>query len=231
MYQGNKILVMAGAYNEEGKIGEVVRRTPWNIVDEFLVVDDGSTDNTGKEAREAGATVLRNNIKSGPGYLTRRVMKYALKNNYDIIVAIAGDAQDNPQEIPKLLGPLIRGYDLVQGSRYLKKGNKIPLFRKVTTKLFTYAFRLVTGYPITDAANGFRAYKIKIAQEINFSHEWLDGYEFEPYMLIQAIKKGYKIKEVPVSKYYPQEKGYSKMRPFFDWYRICKPLIRELIGR
>ncbi len=231
MYAGNKILVMAGAYNEEGKIGDTVRKTPWNIVDEFLVVDDGSTDNTGKEAKEAGAKVLRNNANRGPGYLTRRVMKYAIQNNYDIIVAIAGDAQDDPKEIPNLLEPLVNGYDLVQGSRYLKKGNKIPLFRKITTKLFTFAFRFVTGYPITDAANGFRAYKLKIAKEIDFSPKWLDRYEFEPYMLIQAIKKRYKIKEVPVSKFYPVEKGYSKMKPFLDWYRICKPLIRELVKR
>jgi len=83
------------------------------------------------------------------------------------------------------------------------------------------------GYPLTDASNGFRAYKVSSLKKIDFSAEWLNKYELEPYMLLQAIKKRYKIKEVPVSKYYNKKDGYSKMKPIVDWWRICRPLIRK----
>ena len=89
------------------------------------------------------------------------------------------------------------------------------------------SFRLIVGYHLTDASNGFRAYKISFLKEIDFSAEWLNRYELEPHMLIQAIKKGYKVREVPVSKYYKKEYGYSKMKPFVDWWRICRPLFRR----
>ncbi len=230
VYRGKRVLLMTGAFNEEGKIGRTVRKVPWDIVDEFVVVDDGSTDDTGNEAREAGATVLRNDVNRGPGFLTRRVQAYAMERKYDIIVAIAGDDQDEPAEIPLLLDPLFEGNDLVQGSRYLEGDPDIPLFRRVTTRLFTITFRLVTGKKVTDASNGFRAYKIKLVEELDLSAPWLDRYEFEPYMLIQAVKR-YQYTEVPVTKRFDQKKGYSKMRPFLDWYSILRPLLREGVLR
>jgi dolichol-phosphate mannosyltransferase len=158
------------------------------------------------------------------GYSLRRGIRYAIENKYDIVVHIAGDNQDDPQEIPGLLEPLCDGYDLVLGSRYMKGIKEIPLFRKVTTKMFSFTFSMATGHNITDASNGFRAYKIKIAKDIDYSKEWLNRYELEPYMIIEALKRGYKYTQVPVSKTFPKE-GYSKMKPFTGWYSILKPVI------
>jgi glycosyltransferase involved in cell wall biosynthesis len=231
VYRGKRVLLMTGAFNEEGKIGPTVRKVPWDVVDEFVVVDDGSTDRTGEEAAEAGATVLRNEANRGPGSLTRRVQAYALERGYDVIVAIAGDDQDDPSEIPRLLDPLFEGYDLVQGSRYLQGVPAgMPAFRRVTTALYTLAFRLVTGRRVTDASNGFRAYDIRLVRELDLSDPRLDRYEFEPYMLIQAVKR-YRVKEVPVSKRFDRKRGYSKMRPVRDWYSILRPLLWEGLGR
>jgi dolichol-phosphate mannosyltransferase len=229
MYKGLKVLAIVGGYNEEGKIGWVVKNIP-PFVDKILIINDGSTDNTEKEALEAAKgknfTLLRHEHRSGPGKVLKTGMEYAIKNNYDIIVHVCGDAQDDPKEIIKLLKPLVKGYDLVQGSRYLKRKVKgMPLFRKLTTKLFTFVFNFIAKSRLTDASNGFRAYKAEIVKNIDFSPKWLDGYELEPYMLLMCIKKGYKIKEVQVSKYYPKI-GYSKMRPLIDWFNIVKPLIK-----
>ena len=226
MYKGKKLIVITGGYNEEGKIGRVINKIP-SYVDEIVAIDDGSTDKTKEEIKKTKATLLVNGRNIGAGFVLRRGMNYAIEKNYDIVVIVAGDNQDNPKEIKRLIAPIFDGYDVVQGSRYLNGIKKIPLFRKVTTKLFSLFFKFIIGYLLTDASNGFRAYKVSFLKEIDFSAEWLNKYELEPYMLIQAIKKEYKIKEVPVSKYYNKKDGYSKMKPVIDWWRICRPLFRR----
>ena len=230
MYKGKKVIVITGGFNEEGKIGKVIDRMP-DFVDGVIAVDDGSTDNTAKEAESAGAIVLQNKKNRGAGYVLRKGINYAIENKYDITVIIAGDNQDNPDEIKTLIGPLFDGCDLVQGSRFIKDKKKIPLFRLVTTKMFSNLFSLITGTRITDASNGFRAFKTRVVKNIKLDYAWLNKYELEPYLLIQIIKNKHRIKEVPVSKLYDKEKGYSKMKPFIDWYRICKPLLKEAFAK
>ncbi|MFH1642421.1 MAG: glycosyltransferase family 2 protein [Nanoarchaeota archaeon] len=226
MYKGKKIVAITGGYNEEGKIGKVINKIP-SYFDEIVAVDDGSTDKTQIEIKKTKAILMINEINRGAGFVLRRGMNYAIKKEYDIAVIIAGDNQDNPKEAIRLIQPIIEGCDIVQGSRYLKGIKKIPLFRKISTKLFTLCFGFVTGCYLTDASNGFRAYKVKSLRKIDFSAKWLDKYELEPYILIQAIKKGYKINEVPVSKYYNRKQGYTKMKPVIDWWRITKPLLKN----
>jgi dolichol-phosphate mannosyltransferase len=229
MYKNKKIIVITGGLNEQGKIGKVISSVP-KFVDEIVAIDDASTDNTAKEAELAGATVIKNIKNMGAGYVLRKGMDYAIKKRYDIIVIIAGDNQDNPNEIKFLIEPLFEGYDFVQGSRFIEFKDKMPFFRLITTKFFNLLFRQITTSEITDASNGFRAFRSDILHHINLYQEWLNRYELEPYFLIQSIKKGYKIKEVPVSKSYNKKEGYSKMKPFIDWYRICKPLFKELFA-
>ena len=230
MYKGKKVIVITGGYNEEGKIGRVIKKIP-SYVDEVVAIDDGSTDNTQKEIKNTRATLLINKENIGAGFVLKRGMNYAIKNNYNIAVIIAGDNQDNPKEISKLIEPIFEGNDIVQGSRYLDVINKIPIFRKITTKLFTLFFRLNTGSNLTDASNGYRAYTVSFLKKIDFSAEWLNRYELEPYILKQAIKKGFKIKEVPVFKYYNKKDGYSKMRLVVDWWRICRPIFKNAIKK
>lgn len=226
MYKGKKIVAITGGYNEEGKIGKVIEKIP-SYVDEIVAIDDGSTDKTQEEIKKTRATLLVNKKNMGAGFVLKKGMDYAIKKNYDAAVIIAGDNQDDPKEMTKLIEPIIEGYDVVQGSRYLSISEGAPFFRKVATRLFSLFFRLITNHDLTDASNGFRAYKISSLRKIDFSAEWLNGYELEPYMLLQAVKKGYKIKEVPVSKSYNKKYGYSKMKPIVDWWRICKPLFKR----
>jgi len=226
MYKEKKIIVITGGYNEEGKISKVINKIP-PYVDEIVAIDDGSTDKTQEEIRKSKAKLLVNKKNMGAGFVLKRGMRYAIDKKYDIAVIVAGDNQDNPEEIIGLIEPIIEGYDVVQGSRYLNGIKDVPIFRKITTKLFTLFFRLNTGIRLTDASNGFRAYNVNFLKKIDFSAEWLNKYELEPYILIQAIKKVYKIKEVPVSKQYNRRDGYSKMKPIIDWWRICRPLIRK----
>ena len=224
MYKGKRVIVIAPAFNEEGKIGKMVSKTPWKIVDEFVVADDGSTDNTAAEAKRAGATVLSLKKNTGMGAAFKKAVEYAKKKEYDYFVHMGGDNQDDPQEIPILLQKLEEGYDLVQGSRYLKGIKDIPLFRLVTTKAFTVFLTIVVGRQMTDGSNGFRAYRRRVVVEQDFSAKWLDKYDYDPYFLIKTIRNGYKFCEVPVSKYFHNSKSYSKMKPITGWWSMLRPL-------
>ncbi len=117
MYKSRKILVIAPAFNEAAKIGEVVRRTPREIVDVMLVVDDGSTDDTAAVALRQGAEVISLERVCGVGHAIRRGFEEARARGIDISVVIAGNNKDAPEEITRLLDPICdEGCDFVIGS-------------------------------------------------------------------------------------------------------------------
>ncbi len=226
-----KVLAILPCWNEENKIGPAVIKTK-SYVNQVLVVDDYSSDNTVKEASSCGAVVLSHKKNLGVGAALKSGFEYAIKKKFDIVIIMAGDNQDNPAEIPIFLKAMKEGYDLIQGSRYLKKfDHKQPFSRKITTRLFTLFFRLVVGYPITDASNGFKAIRISLIKDLNLLKNDFDRYELEPYIIIQAIRNNYKFKEVPVTKHYDLIHGYSKMKPFISWFQICKPIIISLFKK
>lgn len=217
------IIVVLPALNEEGKIGRVMR----GIVEHcssfvdlvVVVIDNGTVDNTAREAEEAGAIVLHNGARRGTGAAIRRGIEYGLDKGMEICVIMGGDAQDDPREIPKLLYPLIHeGFDFAQGSRYLngQRTVNMPLSRAILTRLFTFGFRLVTGFPSTDATNGFRAFHMDILKGINVWQEVLDGYALENYLFAQAVRKGYRVKEIKVTKWFNRELGYSHAKVLLD---------------
>ncbi len=236
----DKIIVLLPAYNEEGKIGQVVTRIKKSRILNFpisiQVISDGSTDRTADEARRAGAMVLEKKRNRGVGAALRTGFDYARKQGFEIAIVMAGDNQDNPDEIPAVLDPIIHDdYDFIQGSRRLHRRQtvNIPLFRRITTRIYSLIFSLLTGRRITDGTNGFRALKLTMLDDprINLNQDWLDTYELEPYLYYQAMALGYRVKEVQVTKtYHKAVIGYSKMIPFVDWWRIIKPILLLSLG-
>src|SRR3989338_5258750 len=196
MYKGKSVVLLIPAYNEEGKIGEVLKKVPRNVVDEVVVVNDGSTDNTEKEIRENGGTVISFTENKGLGIAFKALFSYAKDKRYDVAVIVGGDDQDDPQEIHKFLYCLIdEGYHMVQGSRYLGKTEDMPFIRLVTTKAYTFFFSLVAGRLVTDASTGYKGFHISLLDTIDLSEKWLDEkYGIEQFFLMQTIKKGYNVK-------------------------------------
>jgi dolichol-phosphate mannosyltransferase len=229
-----RVLITIPAYNEQGKIGRVVEKIPKDICDGIVVVDDCSSDNTATEAGAAGATVLSHSVNSGVGAAIRSGIDYAIKNSYDVVVVVAGDDQHDPADLQGLLEPIRSGrYDFVQGSRRLAglQAPNINTFRRITTWFYTFLFRVLTGFPCTDATNGGRAFRTRIFRnrEINLWQDWLNTYELEPYLFYKAIRCGVRTTEAPMKVIY-HDKGTTKMRPFRDWWRLFRPLAFLALG-
>jgi dolichol-phosphate mannosyltransferase len=236
--------VVPVAYNEKIKLGNVIERFLKSQVPsqaDYLIVDDGSDDGTSAmiaSYKERGVMSVKHAQRRGVGAAIRTGIEYARRHGYDIIVIMAGNDKDDPQEIPQLLEPIsVENYDLVQGSRYLGKVSSVgqmPFYRKFATRLHPWVFTFFSGRHVTDTTNGFRAIRLSIFNDerINLSQEWLDTYELEPYILWKAISLGYKYKEVFVTKIYPPKGlgGYTKMVPILSWWSILKPLFYLRLG-
>ncbi|MBX7246435.1 MAG: glycosyltransferase family 2 protein [Candidatus Sumerlaeaceae bacterium] len=240
-----RILVSTYAYNEHVKIEATVRRIcetkfgealPHCEV-EVILADDGSTDDYPEKLQQKyGFTLIRNETNRGIGYSIRRVIQYGLDNGFDILVIMAGNNKDNPEEIPRLVEPVLAGRaDFVQGARYLPGGDfgTMPLYRRVATQfvhpLVTFA---ATGKYLHDTTNGFRAIRLAAFRDPvwNLDQEWLFRYGMEYYLLYYFLKR-YRFAEVPVSKIYPpKELGYTKISPLIGWWDIMKPMIFLMLG-
>lgn len=234
-----KIAAVIPALDEEGKIGKVVSKINQfaSYIDTILVVDDGSTDKTKEEAEREGALVIKHSKNMGVGSAIRTGIDYAIKNKFDIVVVMGGDDQDNPAQIKRLISPIIHDhFDFVQGSRYLAGGVRvnIPWFRWITTGFYSFIFKVIMKFPVSDGTNGFRAFRTYIFdgnKKINIWQKWLDKYELEPYLYYKVVEEDLKVTEAPVTKSYPKDKiGYTKMVPIVDWWSILRPLIYLKLG-
>jgi dolichol-phosphate mannosyltransferase len=231
-----RVLAATFAYNEGEKIKRTLARHPENRSYDLLVVDDGSTDGA-LDSLSPSVIVLRNETNRGIGASMKQVFEYALDHGYDALVIQAGNDKDDPLEIPALLAPLLAGTaDFVQGSRYLRGGGfgNMPRYRVLGTRLVhPLVFSMAARKRVTDSTNGFRALRTTVLRDprIDWRQAWLDRYELEPYLMLKAIRLGYRHVEVPVTKIYPRhELGYTKMRPFVDWWSILRPIIYLGLG-
>jgi dolichol-phosphate mannosyltransferase len=231
-----RVLAAAFAYNEGDKIRKTLARHPRERSYDLLVADDGSTDGA-LDHVDRTVIVFRNDANRGIGAMMKDVFAFALDRGYDVLVIQAGNDKDDPLEIPALLAPILRGdADFVQGSRYLGGGGfgNMPKYRVLGTRVIhPLVFSLAARKRITESTNGFRAFRTELLRDprIDWRQDWLDRYELEPYLLLKAIRLGYRHCEVPVTKVYPDHSlGYTKMRPFVDWWSILRPVVYLGLG-
>ena len=164
----NKIIVVTPAYNEEKTIVEVINKVK-PLVDEIVIVDDGSSDQTVQLAEQQGVTVLRHLINRGQGAALQTGNQYALKNNADIIVHFDADGQFLAEEIKDIVQPLEQGEaEVVFGSRFLEKKSEIPWFKeKIILPIGRIVNKFFVGKSLTDSQNGFRALSRKARKRHN----------------------------------------------------------------
>ncbi len=195
-----KIVIIIPAYNEKENIAAMVKSCNLFGYHTVLVVDDGSTDNTARIAREAGAMVVSHIINRGVGAATQTGLEAAKLLNADIAVTIDADSQHKPQDIKKLIDVLIeRNSDIVIGSRFLNDQNNIPLMRNVFNRIANMITFLLAGIMLTDSQSGLKAFSRRALETIKISS---NGFEFSSEIIREAQHGHLSITEVPVSVVY-----------------------------
>jgi len=231
-----QVAVVLTALNEAGKIGRTLDKFPRDGRVEAIVIDDGSTDGTGHEARAHGAdAVLRHRHRRGVGAGIKTGFAWARENRRPYLALLAGDDQHDPADLPRAFDFLLRHeLDYVQGSRWMRGGRVEGRSggRALGTRVYALVFSVIVGRRITDATNGFRIFRSSLLDDrnINIEQEWLNSYELEPYLLYKAIRRGYRLAEFPVTVRY-HTAGYTKMRGLADWWRLLRPAILLRIGK
>jgi glycosyltransferase involved in cell wall biosynthesis len=162
-----KILVAIPCYNEGLAIESVALKAS-RYVDEVLVVDDGSTDDTVEVAEATGATVVAHDGNRGYGAAIRSCFNYAKQQNADIMIILDGDGQHDPSKIPDFVFEALTttGADVVIGSRFLEKNNTIPRYRIAGLKVLNLSTRVAGNIKTTDSQSGYRAYGRKAIEKI-----------------------------------------------------------------
>lgn len=199
-----KITAVIPAYNEEKTIKKVITELKTRV-DEIIVVDDGSRDNTKSIAEQEGVIVLRHIVNRDQGAALQTGTEYAVKMGADIIVHFDADGQHKVGDVSRLVEPVLKGnYDVVFGSRFLedKSINNIPLTKKYfILKPAIVLNRILTGLKLTDAHNGLRALSRKAAMKINITQ---DRKAHNTEIPSQVKKNGLKWKEVSVEIIYSE---------------------------
>lgn len=226
--QSNKalVLIMIPAYNEAQNIVNVLSAlNRENAVWDLLVINDGSTDDTGELAASTGlAKVINLPFKLGIGSCVQTGFIYARQNNYPIALQFDGDGQHKVEEIGKLLKNLENdAADIVIGSRFCKKGfaYKSTFLRSVGIKIFEVVNSILIRQKITDNTSGFRAYNKKA---INFLSEHYPADYPEPETIILLGRNGFKMKEI-YTEMEQRQGGKSSIYGFYNIYYMIKVLL------
>jgi glycosyltransferase involved in cell wall biosynthesis len=193
-----KVLAGIPCHNEAQFIADIVTEARAHV-DQVVVVDDGSTDDTAQVAELSGASVIRHAANRGPGMAYKRCLEAARAQDTDILVTLDGDGQHDPRELPRLLEPLLAAEaDLVVGSRFLES-YEIPSYRKFGIDVITWLYNLGASVRVTDSQSCYRGYSRRALDSLLITEA---GFGFSVELLVQAREKGLIIKEVPVSCIY-----------------------------
>ena len=226
-----RYLAVVPAYNEVETVTRVVGAIREHVPEfDVLVVDDGSTDDTGQLAAAAGAQVVRLPFNLGIGGAVQLGFVYASENEYDYMVQVDGDGQHRPEEIPKLIRAMDEEptIDMVCGSRFLTKehGYPAPISRRTGIHLFAFLLSRIIGQRVSDPTSGFRLYNRRgIAL---FARDYPHDYpEVEAVLMVHFHRL--RMREVPV-RMLLRGGGVSSIRSGKSVYYMIKVLLAIFVG-
>ena len=219
------ISVIIPTFREEKNIAKVIRGVKKQLSDynyEIIIVDDvRSKDKTAEIARHMGARVMYDNV--GKGAALVKGLKTA---KGDVLIAMDADLSNEPRELKLLIDAIDIGYDICTGSRFIIGGGSedIPLIRVFGNKFFVFLVNVIFGANYTDMCYGYRSFKRGVPQRLDL-HE--KGFGIETEININAIKKGFKVVEVPSTEK-RRAAGEGKLRTFRDGWVILSTIMRNV---
>jgi dolichol-phosphate mannosyltransferase len=232
----NRTLVYVPVFNQVNELPTVLYEIDKSELDgiEFLLVDNGSSDGTEALILASKHHKIRVPSNRGVGYSYMLALEWALDHGFDRFAAMAGNAKMLPGEIPRLLHALDLGADYVTGSRFLPGGAhpNLPRFRRLAIPGMNLIARLTTGRRLTDATNGFRAFRLDLMKKARFDWRRPDlwRYGFEYFLYAKVLRDPNLVSvEVPTTMRYPASGKYSKIRPGLDWASMIAPWIKARI--
>ena len=212
--------VIVPAYQEERRIGPVVGRIR-EFIRDVVVVDDGSTDGTAREAEAAGAVVIRHDVNRGKGGALNTGFAYARAHGFDHVITMDGDGQHDPADIPRFVETYARtGTPVLVGNR-MSDVRAMPWIRRLTNRFMSWLLSREMGQMVPDTQCGYRLFRCQLIPEAPAQSA---RFAAESEILLQLSRKAVPIGAVPVATIYRDEK--SKINPFRDTLRFFSMLHR-----
>ncbi|MCC6461896.1 MAG: glycosyltransferase family 2 protein [Saprospiraceae bacterium] len=216
MYNGKKVVVVLPAYNAAKTLEKTYREIPFDLVDEVILCDDHSRDNTADLARHLGIRhVLVHEQNKGYGGNQKTLYNKALELGGDIVIMLHPDYQYTPKLIPSMVNIIGEDlYPVVLGSRILGMGARkggMPLYKYIANRFLTFAQNTLIHYKLSEYHTGYRAFNREVLETINFNQN-SDDFVFDNEMLSQIVYAGFDIGEVTCPTKYFEEASSINFR-------------------
>ena len=214
------------AYDAAASVADVVHRTK-RMLDTVLVIDDGSSDGTSREAGAAGATVLSHPRNLGKGRALRTAFDHLFAQGFEMVVTLDADGQHLPEQIPALIGAARQGASLVIGSRT----HLFPQMfwaRRASNRWSSRAISIISGQQLGDVQCGFRLYSRDLVARTGFAEP---RFEAESAVVVRALRLGLEVAWVPIELGFADGRTTSHYRPLVDSLRIAGAVLRARFER
>jgi glycosyltransferase involved in cell wall biosynthesis len=235
MLHGKKVVVVMPAYNAERTLERVYREIPFEFVDDVILVDDESTDNTAEAARELGIRTTVHVRNMGYGGNQKTCYRRALDIGADVVVMLHPDYQYTPKLIVAMASPVAFGvYDLVLGSRILCGGalqGGMPRYKYLANRLLTLVQNLLMQTKVSEFHTGYRAFSREVLLKLPLG-ENSDDFVFDNQVLAQAVYFGYSVGEVSCpTRYFDDASSINFRRSVVYGLGVLKTTIQFLLQR
>lgn len=209
MIDSKKVIIVLPAYNASETLQKTYNEIPLDIVDEVVLVDDNSTDETLRVAKELGIKhIIKHDQNKGYGANQKSCYRKALSLNGDIVVMLHPDYQYTPKLIHSMAYLIANDvYPVVMGSRILGKGalrGGMPMYKYIANRFLTLFQNIVIGQKLSEYHTGFRAFSAEVLNSLNLEHN-SDDFIFDNQMLCQIFNKGFEIAEITCPTTYSEE--------------------------
>ncbi len=235
-----KVVVVLPAYNAAKTLAKTLADIPANVVDQIILVDDHSDDETLAVADKLGLSVTKHDKNLGYGANQKTCYRLALEANADIIVMLHPDYQYDPKLIKYFIDFIRDGYfDVMLGSRIRSRREAIaggmPVYKYYANRVLTLIENFAAGYNLSEWHTGMRAYKREVLESIDYMHN-SDDFVFDSQVLFQIIGKGYRVGEIPVPvRYFEEASSINFVRSLryglHTLWVACSYWVKHLLAR